>query len=354
VLIINPINLHKMKNSFSTSLCLAFLILAVTACKKDDNSLPDYVQTLTGGWKFINALDNEKYLQIYTNSTFSMLTADKQGLRSKSEGVLLATGGQIMFDEGSEMESSSIYIYNYGFKGDTLILSKPGQAIKLVRDKSAPDTSQWIKSIAIVAKTRAPISGVTDISYDGTYLWYGNAYSSNYVYKINPTGFAKDSVSVTQSAWAIEADGAYLWVSSNGSSVISKLDKSTGNTISTSISMGSWIYGIAKNSNFLWCYSHNENTLYKYNTNTNTIAEDEEVEGDWGGLAFVNNNLYITSDGKINKCTTSPVKAVSSFELPGYYIYGIAYDGNSFWVSGYKISNTEEEWPEIIKLSGVE
>jgi hypothetical protein len=327
--------------------------MAVFSCKKDDNTLPDYVQGITGGWKYINSLNNEKYLLIYNNSTFSMLTSNKQGLRGRADGILLVTGGQIMFDEGSGGEYSNISIYNYEFNGDTLILTKPLQTIKLVKDKSAPETSDWIKSLEALVKTKAPISDITDIAYDGTYIWYGNAYNSDYLYKINPTNFTKDSVKITQSAWAIESDGAYLWVSSNGSSTINKLDKSTGGTISTSISMGSWIYGIAKNSNFLWCYSNNEDMLYKYNTNTNTVAENIEVEGNWGGLAFVNNYLYIASDGKINKCTTSPLTTTLSFELAGYYIYGIAHDGSNFWVSAYKISNSDE-WPEIIKLSGVE
>ncbi len=37
-------------------------------------------------------------------------------------------------------------------------------------------------------------------------------------------------------------------------------------TTFTSASMGAWIYGIARDNNYLWCVSSNEETLYEYNT----------------------------------------------------------------------------------------
>jgi hypothetical protein len=221
----------------------------------------------------------------------------------------------------------------------------------LVRDKTAPDTLAWIKKVTAGIKMKAPISDLTDIAFDGALLWYGNGYSSGYIYKYNPTSGTRDSVKISQSAWAIEADGAYMWVGDDGSSNISKINKSTGSTVATSTSMGSWIYGIAKDNNFLWCYSHNENKLYKYNTTDNTVPLNIDIFSNWEGLAVVGSNLYVTSNGKLHKCTLTPLKATSSFELPGYYIYGVAYDGTSFWVSARKYPN---EWPEIIKLGGVD
>ncbi|HEY4788464.1 MAG TPA: hypothetical protein VIH57_20580, partial [Bacteroidales bacterium] len=150
--------------------------------------------------------------------------------------------------------------------------------------------------------------------------------------------------------WAVEADGSDLWVSNDGYEGIIRINKTTGSTITASVAMGAWIYGIAKDNNFLWCYSNNENKLYKYNTTNNTISTSMAVEGSWEGLAMAGGYLYVASNGKIHKCTTSPLSAIASFELSGYHIFGIAFDGSSFWVSAYQLPSG---WPEIIKLNGV-
>lgn len=342
-----------MKRLPAYLLFIAFLLASLMSCKKDDNTPTNYVPGISGSWKYVKGVQTEKYLHIYPNSTYSILSADNQGIRNRSDGIILVTANQIMVDAGSN-EGQQTPIYNYAIKGDTLKLSKPQVFISLVKDKTAPDTTAWIKTVTAAVKIKAPIETATDITYDGSLIWYGNGYDSYYIYKINPTNSSKDSVKVTQYAWAVEADGTNLWLSSNGSSTISKINKSTGATSATSVNMGAWIYGIAKDNNFLWCYSHNENTLYKYNTTDNTIALSTPTKSYWTGLAMAGSNLYVASNGILHKCTLSPLQGTASFYLPGYYIYGVAYDGTSFWVSAYKYTNDSYDWPEIIKLNGVD
>jgi hypothetical protein len=92
-----------------------------------------------------------------------------------------------------------------------------------------------------------------------------------------------------------------------------------------------------------------------YNTTDSTVSSSFKTSSRWEGLAIANGFLYVVSGGKINKCTISPFQASSTFELPGYHIFGIAYDGTTFWVSASKLTNNYYyNWPEIIKISGVD
>jgi hypothetical protein len=330
----------------ATFFLFGLTVCALFSCKKDNTSVPDYASGISGGWKYITGATSEKYLLIYKNRTFSILSSDNQGIRDRVDGILLVTNNQMVIEK-----ENAVSIFNYKLNGNNLTLSQPSQNITLSLDKTAPDTTAWIKELSIAARTKAPISETTDITYDGSLIWYGNGYSSDYLYKINPTNFSKDSVKITQYAFAVEADGNDLWVSNDGGSTISRINKATGTTINSSTSLGSWIYGIAKDNNYLWCYSHNEEKLYKYNITSNTVDLTTSISSSWEGLALTANFLYVASNGKLHKCSLSPLTETASFELRGYHIYGVAYDGNSFWVSAYALPN---QWPEIIKLSGVD
>jgi hypothetical protein len=149
----------------------------------------------------------------------------------------------------------------------------------------------------------------------------------------------------------VEADSNNLWVSNDGSENATLVRKTDGSIITTSTGMGAWIYGIAKDNNYRWCYSSNEETLYKYNIPDNTVSLSTKVFSNWNGLAMANGYLYVAANGNLHKCTTTPLSGTASFELKGYYIFGAAYDGSSFWVSASKIP---DGWPEIIKLDGVD
>jgi hypothetical protein len=339
-----------MKSLLSNFLILTVFTSLFLSCKKDNDVLPDYFSTLKGNWKFLKGENGDKYLWIYDSRTFSILSSDKQGIRGRSDGTMLVLENQLVIDK--TINESATEIYNYALHGDTLSLTQPSVKLTLIRDATAPDTSQWIKSLSIAVKTKAPINDLTDITFDGSFLWYGNAYATNYLYKINITDFAVDSIPTSESAWAVEASGNSLWVSDDGTDKIYKVDKSTGASTFTSTALGSWIYGIARDNGYLWCYSNNENTLYKYDTTANSVELTTPIDSRWEGLAMANNHLYVACNGILHKCSLSPLMGIESFQLPGYYIYGVAYDGSDFWVSASKLVDNAQ--PEIIKLSGTD
>ncbi|HEY4789443.1 MAG TPA: hypothetical protein VIH57_25510, partial [Bacteroidales bacterium] len=75
---------------------LAFMIFATISCKKDNGSAPDYVSGIAGGWKYIKGGTNEKYIQIYADRTYSILSSDAQGIHDQNDGILFVTANQLM------------------------------------------------------------------------------------------------------------------------------------------------------------------------------------------------------------------------------------------------------------------
>lgn len=332
-------------------LIIFILLIIVFSCKKDDGSFHDYAPGLAGTWRYVRGGDLEKYLVINKDRTCSFLSSDAQGIRDKNDAIVLVTGNQLMIDNSDPNVYPNLSIYNYKVKGDSLKLSSPQQNIALVRDKVSTASTSWIRNVVADLRYKAPVSEATDIAFDGTLIWYGNGYITHYLYSLDPANGKMDSLSVDQYAWSVEADGSDLWVSNDGSDNVTRISGSDGSVITASTAMGAWIYGIAKDEDYLWCYSNNEGTLYKYKIDENSVVLSTKVSGNWDGLAMANNFLYVAANGKLHKCTAAPLSGTSSYNLPGYYIFGVAYDGTSFWVSAYM---PPDGWPEIIKLEGVD
>jgi hypothetical protein len=330
---------------------IIIMLLTVSACKKDDDSFHDYAPALAGTWRFVRGADPEKYLVINNDRTCSILSSDAQGLRDRNDAIMMVTGNQLMIDNRDPNVYPNISIYNYKVKGDSLKLSSPEQNITLVRDKNSSASVSWIKFANAELRYKAPVSEATDLTFDGSVIWYGNGYSTHYLYSLDPLNGKVDSLLADQYAWAVEADSNDLWVSNDGSDNVTRIGKSDGSTIAASASMGAWIYGIAKDGDYLWCYSNNEGTLYKYKIDDNSVMLSTKVAGNWNGLAMANNFLYVAANGKLHKCTSEPLTGTASYELKDYYIFGVAWDGSSIWVSAYLLP---DRWPEIIKLSGVD
>ena len=330
---------------------IILLLMIVFSCKKDDDSYHDYASELAGTWRFVRGSDLEKYLVINKDRTCSILSSDVQGIRDKNDAILMVTGNQLITDNSDPNIYPNISIYNYQLKGDSLKLSNPEQDITLVRIKNSTVSTSWIRKVIPELRYKAPVPEPTDIAFDGSLIWYGNGYSTHYLYNLNPANGKFDSLLVDQYAWSVEADSNDLWVSNDGSDNVTRISNTNGSVITASTAMGAWIYGIAKDNDYLWCYSNNERTLYKYKIADNAVLLRTKISGNWDGLAMANNFLYVAANGKLHKCTSDPLSGTDSYELDGYYIFGVAYDGSSFWVSAYMPPNG---WPEIIKLSVVD
>ncbi len=339
------------KTGKDSPVIILFLLMIVFSCNKNDDSFHDFAPGLAGTWRFVKGTDPEKYLVINKDNTCSVLSSDAQGIRDKSDAIIMVTGNQVMIDNSDPNVYPNMNIYNYKVKGDTLKLESPEKNIFLVKNKDSNASDSWIKTAVADVRYKAPVPEPTDIAFDGSSIWYGNGYISHYLYSVDPLNGKMDSLFIDQYAWSAEADSTNLWVGNNGSDNVTLISKSDGTEIAASTAMGAWIYGIALDNDHLWCYSNNERTLYKYLIRDNSVSLSTKVAGNWAGLATANNFLYVAANGKLHKCSTEPLAGIDSYELKGYYIFGVAFDGSSVWVSAYLLP---DKWPEIIKLSGMD
>ncbi len=322
-------------------LCLALVLgLFAAGCTKDSSttapsSSGPSISALVGKWQVLSGMQYTSYLTVHSDNLYFLLHQYSYGLRSMEAGVAQVANGTI--DLGLTNYNSGQSVFNYAISGDTLRLTAPGQSIVCLSSTTAPSDSDWVKSLAILDTMSPPINTPTDMAIIGDTMWYGNAYASHNLYKINLTTRTVDTLPTTNYAWAVEWDGTNLWTSSDGDGSIFKLNPSTGATISTSVAMGAWIYGIAWDGNVLWCTSNNEQSVYRYNPATNTVLTTYPLGSGVSpaGLAFANGWLYTVVNGVINQCTLSPFGTSAAYQIPGITAVGIAYDGTNFWVSGY-------------------
>ncbi len=345
-----------MKLRCIASLAWIMTITALISCSKDNSSpavSTDYSNAFKGDWQFVMGSSDQKYLLFFDNRTFSQLSSESAiNIHSRNDGVALVTKDQLVLSFTSAVFGTSVY--NYSISHDTLSLSGVTDIYKLVRTSNAPDTTAWIKTVQSTFSIHAPVNSSVDITYDGTNLWSGNGGRTPYIYKISPNTGAKDSIPVDKTVYGIEFDGSNLWVSNDGTAIISDVNIITGaDIISQSSTIGPWIYAIARDANFLWCYSDTDRKLYKYDITTNTVVTSIALSTSIRGMTFSNGYLYIGANGALHKCSFNPFRTEKSYSLPGYTITGVAYDGSSYWVTAYRTVNRVNSY-EILKLAGVD
>lgn len=331
-----------MKNLKKAIVAGILFSLVLFSCQKDENAeSPDYYLPLVGSWKVEKGLTDADYMIIEQDRYCYKLFTHQYNFRSVETDIIQVTKGQVLFDGSG--------LYNFRFSKDTLYLTSPGDSIALVKTESAPAASDWVTDINVSVTYAVPVQVSTDIAFDEGNIWFGNGYAGNYLYKINLLNGAFDSIPVTIYAWAVERDNNGLWVSSDGNSSIFKINKSTGVTFFTSTDMGAWIYGIAWDGQHFWCYSNNENTLYEYNPLSDHIVSTLTFDNymNINGMTYDGGFLYICYNGSLAKCSLSPFNVTDTYELKGYYLYGITFDGTSFWANAY--NNLTEKY-EIVKL----
>ena len=336
--------------SIKLSFILLLIITVFVTCKKEGPQGPQGQAgpgnpdpNIYGKWEVISGANEFKYLIINNDKSYYVLFEDTFGFKSQYNDIALITGSQIVIEIGNG------YLYNYSVSSSSLTLTNTEDTISLSRNNNVPDQDNWLKKITSLSSINAPIKRATDLAWDGQYIWYGNAYETNYLYKINPLTSYVDSIPTINSAWGIEFDGQYLWTSNNGYDKIFKVDPTTGSNITESVSMGAWIESIAWDGQYLWCWSDNEGTIYKYNPQSNSVVSQYNI-GTAGGITYANGYFYLCIYGVLHKCTINPLHAIESYSLENLHIHGITYDGNNFWVSVYNYINGNDNY-KIHKVS---
>jgi hypothetical protein len=310
----------------------ALLILGcgvMLSCNDDDEGGPVNSGTsvsLVATWEVVSG-STARQFNFNSDLTVDLLYEAGFGIRSFDSYVYLLTESQVIF---------GYTVYNYTLTGDTLRLIRVDDTTVLARDNTAPTLDQWAQPIATTTVFDAPLDRAVDIAWHDNRLWYGNAYSSDYLYKIDvSTGIATDSLFTNQSAWGIGWEGDDLWVSSNGSRYIYRLDTLTGNSLQTSAEMGAWIEGIAFDGQYLWTGSNNSSTIYQFDPTLNTVVDTFYVERAVHGMTYHSGYLYACVGGVVNRIQMSPFQVVEAFRLEGASVEGISHDGTRFWLAAW-------------------
>jgi DNA-binding beta-propeller fold protein YncE len=304
----------------------SLFIIFLSSCQQGDE-IDITENTIFGKWTVESGDNHIKYMILNVDSTYHEFRERNFGFRETGSGKFQLTEGQINF--------SGKGLFNYTLDNNQLAISNMQQTVELIKDHNAPDVDEWVKPVSALQSFDAPIEAATDIAFDGLYLWYGNAYTSPRLHKINPVNSAVQTLPINRYAWGIEWADGDLWVSHNGFSTIHKIDPNSGSAVFESVGMGPWIQGIAFDGQYLWCASDNNRTIYMYNPETNSILSQFFVDIRFDGMGFINGYLYTCNNGIINKCSVNPFGVVDAYALENGRITGITHDGTNFWLSVY-------------------
>ncbi len=316
----------KQKPVMWLAVCLMVACCLVLSCSDDDDTGPTDPGTsssLTGHWRVVSG-DEAIQFNFNSDKTLDRLYEADFGFRSFKSNVYLLIESQVMFDGN---------VYNYTISSDTLRLLDVDFSIVMVRDDTAPGLNDWIVALSTSTSFDPPLTSTVDIDWHGDRLWFGNAYSGDYLYQVDPvTGTVADSLPIGPSAFALCWAGDQLWVSSNGYSRLYLLDTISGTSSFYSLEMSSWIQGIAFDGEDLWAGSNNSRTIYRYNPTLDTIVDTFHVDRPIHGMTYHDGYIYACADGIINRIQISPFRVVAAFRIEGAHVEGITNDGTNFWM----------------------
>lgn len=232
----------------------------------------------------------------------------------------------------------------------SILLSSTSVFTQVLNDNETIPINQSLE-YSIINSFPAPSSSVTDITFDGEFLWVGSGNNNATIYKISPLNGSVLQEIVTN---FISVDGVtfgdgYLFAAEtgNGSNMertVLKIDPITGETIdSFYISYGNYTHGMEYVGGNLYVnvlYLNDTDITYVLNTE-GTIIEQFENNLNfshgiaWDGCNFwISSNLPTASTPRLNRINPSTFEILDYDVAPGGgYPNGVAWDGNYIWVT---------------------
>jgi len=292
-----------------------------SGCSDDVNKPVTDTFNLYGKWEVTSESDSRYYI-FKTNNTWYELQEYRGISRRILSGVCTITKTQV--DVGS-------IIWNYSIAGNQLTLTNVDKKITAVRNDSIPEETEWIKSPAILDSIVSFNFGSGDITSDGTNIWVPRGH---YLLKVKPhtADTAGMYFSLPFYTYAVEWDGMSLWCHDDDQKKIKKINPADGSILFISRELPDYIRGIAFDGSSFWLSGYYPSPTYKYDPVSNSIV-DSLPNFNEGALAFGRGHLYYIASGNIHKASLNPFNVVTAYEIPGRYLYGIAFDGTDFWVS---------------------
>jgi hypothetical protein len=196
----------------------------------------------------------------------------------------------------------------------------------------------------------APDPASPGLAWANGYLYVEGYEAGNTIYQVDPaTGnvLSHFNLPSTVSGNGLAFDGTNFWTTHFNSHQVVEFNSSS-TILQQFASPGSFPTGITwdSGSQTLWVADLNTNTLYNMNTSGQVLKTLASPETQVRGLVMANGQLWATSgsNGKLFAVDPNTGVEVQSLVAPSAiggqnYPYGLAFDGQSLWLSRIQISN---------------
>lgn len=365
-----------MKNRFKTvmpnfifnRILTMVLISTVFACNKDDSSEMENIpeeETIFGKWKIQEGFfstEESKYVLINDDYSIDILSEDNMGFKRIGQSLKIESNDKIV--PISRFSRDENYHYSLNNTMLTITRDDDGNTVTLLKDKNAPSTHDWVKTLSIIDQADAPWNRNVDIAYNGSMLLFPNGYEEQNIGLINTnTLIMVDNWSTDINTYAVEieklegGDGPVTFQALENEAKINVYNTNNYTQIHNSKELGivrelegisfvtsPAITGIASVGNkTIWVSNSHSQQLFLYDyTGLGTILSQESLSFTPYGLDFQSNYLYVSDGSRLHKCQTAPIfKAIESYKIPGHNIFGIAFDGENFWLNVQKLPEEE-------------
>lgn len=326
---------------------IVFLSLALFNCSSDDDNNNDTLQNpLLGKWEAVSGslLDGfiPNYIIFNVDDSANLLIERSLGFKNNLETDYSTSGSELTINLQGNIN------YQYSIDGETLtITGSTSNTAQFQKNNNAPNVNDWVQELSVLNQGDAPWDGVVDIAftYDKTQILYGMNASATYIPLINPQTFEEvGQIASASEARIVEIEkfdvpDRYLFQSSGNSDLITYYTMNDG-MVAGNIEIAAEITGLASvNETQLWLSNNDDRILYLYNYASETLDNEIDIGIGTFGLDYQNGYLYISDSVSLHKCQTSPdFQVLESYSIPDTEIFGIAFDGVNFWVSGYDYS----------------
>lgn len=218
-------------------------------------------------------------------------------------------------------------------------------------------TAAWGDWGEVVASFPAPGSQPGGLTFDGTYLWYGDyARDFSTIYKLSTTGSFEGQWRVNWGyACGLAWDGTYVWSDALTARYVYRMNPANCSVISSFYGPSGHMMGMGCDGEYLYINDWQDQRVAKV-TFAGSLRQlipvlppspsGVAVQGDY--LWYTTRNYFVPTQAQCIMAYKSNGSAIASFQCPDSQATDLGIQGNYLWVSGftnkyiYKVDATPE------------
>ncbi len=196
----------------------------------------------------------------------------------------------------------------------------------------------------VVASFPAPGSQAGGITFDGTYLWFGD-YARDYstIYKLSTTGSFLGQWRVNWGyAMGLAWDGTYLWCDALTARYVYKMNRANCSVISSFYGPSAHMMGMGCDGDYLYTNDWQDRRVAKVTFAGSLRQLIPVLPPSPAGVAIQGDYLWTTTRDYFTPTNALCVKAyksngsaIASFQCPDSQSPDLAIQGDYLWVSGF-------------------